>query len=369
MTLAAGRRHAVAPPITPRAAVPWLTVLPLAVVLAFADGFWTISLRTSAGEVARAQGPFADWLRESILALPMFVFAVLGALVLASSWFGPDVRRPRVVIATALLVAAAGTVAGFGWLTASSAYDYHLQAQQVKMMGSMAGRCTGDCLAREQHASLLLQVKSVGYGTGLLLVTNLVVVGWMVAIRGGRLDLATNRRRGRGALPRRFTREDGLRLVLAAGLLGSAVVYAALALAGRAPIGVLAIGLTAAQLAVAARLLSGHSRAVLVAAVVVSLGTLAVSASSYSPALPFGGQALGLAAGMACLLEVGTLAGAVVLLRARRWLGRPGPSAHQLALALVAVLALTTVGLAGTGLAWFDVLGPSGSHVVATSHR
>ncbi|MFL6131757.1 MAG: hypothetical protein ACJ72A_03080, partial [Nocardioidaceae bacterium] len=176
MTLTLGRRHPAAPAATGRVAVPWLTVLPLAVALALADGFWTISLRTSVGAIARAQAPFASWLRESIAVWPIFVLAVLGALTLAFSRFGSHPGRPKVVIATGLLVVAAGTLVGVGWLAASAAYDYHLQVQQLHMMGSMGGRCAGDCLARQQRASLLLQVKSVGYGSGILLVTNLVVV-------------------------------------------------------------------------------------------------------------------------------------------------------------------------------------------------
>jgi hypothetical protein len=375
MTSVAGRRSSVPVATKGRTAVPWLTVLPLAVLLAFGDGFWTISLRTSVGEVGRAQAPFDSWLRESVVVLPMFVFAVLGALTLALAWFGPHPRRSRSVLATALLVVAAGTVAGVGWLLASSAYDYHLQVQQLRMMGSMAGRCTGDCLVRQQHASLLLQAKSVGYGSGILLATNVVVVGWLVAMRGGRLDSATTRGRGAsGALPRRFTRADGVRLVLAAGLLGSAAVHAGMVLAGRPDTGIFTIGLTAAQTAVAVRLLVQPSQAGLVAAAVVSLGALALSTYSHIPGIPGGPhpagvQPVGPADGMACLLEIGATAAALILLRTRWWLQRPPPSAHHMSLALVAVLGLTAFGLAGTGLAWFDVIGPTGGHVIATPHK
>jgi hypothetical protein len=37
--------------------VPWPTVLPLAVVLAFADGFWIISLRAPVGALERTESP------------------------------------------------------------------------------------------------------------------------------------------------------------------------------------------------------------------------------------------------------------------------------------------------------------------------
>ena len=88
-----------------RSGVPWLTVVPLAVVLAYADGFWIISLREAVGAIERTGQPFANWLRESTLAVPLFVLAVLGALTLALRWFGPVLRKPRTVLATALLVA------------------------------------------------------------------------------------------------------------------------------------------------------------------------------------------------------------------------------------------------------------------------
>ncbi|MFL6134600.1 MAG: hypothetical protein ACJ72A_17480, partial [Nocardioidaceae bacterium] len=325
----------------------------------------TVSLRTSVGDITRAQAPFASWLRESIAVWPIFVLAVLGALTLALSRFGSHLGRPRAVITTALLVAAAGTVAGVSVLAASSVYDYHLQVQQLHMMGSMGGRCAGDCLAHQQRASLLLQVKSVAYGGGILLVTNLVVVAWMVAIRGGRLEVTGTRRRATRVLPRQTTHADGLRLVMVVGLLGSAAVHAGTVLAQRPAIGILSIALTAIQLATAVRLLARPGRNGALAAAVVSVGALAVG-------LPFlagsgGALAPGFAEAMALVLEVGTLAAAVVLLRARPWLDAPPASAHGLSLALVAVLAVAVLGLGGTGLAWFDVVGTTGDHTGATS--
>jgi hypothetical protein len=43
--------------------VPWGTVLPLAVVLAYADGFWMLTLRGAIGAIERTQEPFAGWAR------------------------------------------------------------------------------------------------------------------------------------------------------------------------------------------------------------------------------------------------------------------------------------------------------------------
>ena len=98
-----------------------------------------MSLRGAVGSIERTQEPFATWLRESTLSLPFFVLAVIGALTLAARQFGPVLRRPRTVVATALLIVAAGTLVGIAELAASSAYDYHLQSSQLQLMGSMGG--------------------------------------------------------------------------------------------------------------------------------------------------------------------------------------------------------------------------------------
>jgi hypothetical protein len=207
-------------------AVPWLTVVPLAVVLAYADGFWMISLRGAVGAIERTDEPFATWLRESTLALPVFVLAVFGALTLAARRFGPVLRKPKTVVATALMIVAAGTLVSIVEVAASSAYDYKLQSDQLQQTGSM--RSMGsmhsmgsmgsmhsmgsmgsthsmggsmDSTAHQQQASLGLQVRAVSYGSGILLVTNLVLVGWVVAMRGGSMNVSTTRQRAARALP------------------------------------------------------------------------------------------------------------------------------------------------------------------------
>jgi hypothetical protein len=182
-------------------------------VLAFADGFWVISLRAAAGSIERTQEPFASWLRESTLALPVFVLAVLGALWLAVRWFGPARRKTKTVVsetktvvATVLLVVAAGTLVGVGALAISSGYDYHLQSRQAAIsdqmpssgmdsMPSMDAGSMGSIGSTPQpnHGSLALQVRSVGIGSGILLLTNLALVSWVVAIRGGGLGISRTR--------------------------------------------------------------------------------------------------------------------------------------------------------------------------------
>jgi hypothetical protein len=344
--------------------VPWKTVVALAVVMAYADGFWLTSLRGAVGAIERAQSPFASWLRESTLVLPVFVFAVLAVLTLALRWFGPVVHRPRAVAATALLIVAAGTVVGLAAIVASSAYDYHLQSAQLRLMDSMHAICTGNCLAQEQHATFALHVRAVIYISRWLLLTNLVLVAWLVAMWGGRLKVATTRGQADAAsdgptdaeLVTGRSRVTDMRLLLVGALVASAAVHAALVPGHLSEwAGALFLFLTVWELAVAGMLLARlEERMVLLAAVVISIAPLLLWASSGTAALP--GAVVG-------VLEVASLLAAVVLLRAPGWLARPA-SAHLRGLVVVGLIALAAIGVAGTGLSWFDVFGISGTQSV-----
>jgi hypothetical protein len=358
-----------------RVAVPWLTVVPLAALLAYADGFWVMSLRGAVGAIERSQTPLVSWLRESTLVLPVFVLAVLGALTLAMRWFGPQVSSPRRVVATALLVVAAGTLAGTAWLVASAAYDYHLQAAQVAMMGSMGTVCSvGKCLALQEHATLALQVRAAAYGIGILVAANLVGVTWLVALRGGRMTLSTTRPQAAagptGTDRAEGSRREDLRLLLVGALVAAGVVHAAVVpehLHEWTAAGAFFVLLTAAELAVAVQVMGGVRRNVLLAAAAVSAGPLVVWLYSRTLGLPFGpepgaAEHVGLADGAAVVLEVGALVVIWLLARAGERERRPAASAHVRGLALAAVLAVTTVGLGGTGLALFNATGSVDDH-------
>ena len=355
-----------------RTGVPWGTVLPLAIVLAFADGFWMTSLRGAVGYIERTQTPFTSWLRESALAVPLFVLAVLGALTLALHWFGPNLRG-RSVLAAMGLVAAAATVVGFAEIAASSAYDYHLQVRQLQTMHDMC--TTTGCEDQRLQASLQLQVRAVGMASLLLLATNLVVVGWVVALSGGRLNVTRIRRpHGRsGRVVTAAARLDTRSWALVTALAGSAVIHAAVvpehvtewpAAAG------FFVGLAAAQVTMAAMVVL-DVRASLRLAAAVSLAPLLLWLYSRTAGMPFGPEVgtpehIGLADVAAGLLELVALVLAVLLLRARGRAssgteprdGRPArwPSAHLRALVVIALVAVTSIGVAGSGLAWFDVV-------------
>jgi len=118
------------------------------------------------------------------------------------------------VLLTALLMVVVGTAVGVAAATANAAYNYHLQGNQLELAhtthstavtgevthdhpGATAsvpsGDCTGTCLAVRQ--TLGVHVRGVELASGILLVSNLLLVGWVVALRGGQLDAPTTRRR------------------------------------------------------------------------------------------------------------------------------------------------------------------------------
>ncbi|WP_211880698.1 hypothetical protein [Pseudarthrobacter albicanus] len=352
-----------------RPAVPWLTVVLLAVVMAFADGFWMVVLRGAVGAIERTQEPFASWLHESTAVLPLFMLAVLAALTLALRWFGPVLSRPRTVMATGLLVAGAGTLVGIAEIAASSAWDYQLQLQLMDSMHHGGAASPDPSLGQ---ASLGLQLAALGYGSAIILVTNVVAIGWVVAIRGGRLDVSRTRQR-----TARSGRIDHRRLFLAAALFGSAGIHAAVVpghLAEWPAASLFFCVLAAAELAVGLLLLGGK-RTPLLAAVALSIVPLALWSYSRTAGLPFGPDAgvpetVGLADCAAGFLELGTLLAAVVLLRGKERIpGRPLASAHIRSLPVVAAIAVSVLGLAGTSPAWFDDPGNSGGGSVNMAHH
>ncbi len=352
-----------APPL--RVAVPWSTVMLLAIVLAYADGFWMTSLRGAVGAISRTQEPFTSYWRTSTLMLPVFVLAVLAALTYGMRRFGPELRSTRTIVATGLLVAAAATLAAVGLSAGSAAYDYYLQASHLDMMRSMQHGCDTACLNRQQWATALAHGRAIGYASAAMLVTNLALVGWIVAMRGGRLRVS---RAGR-PLGRRAhiadvagSRAQDLRLLLVTGLIAAAAIHAAVVpehLNEWVWAGLFFIVLAVLEVTIANGLFKTAQRTALIATALVSAGPLLVWIVSRTVGLPFGpdagtAEAFGLADCVASLLELGTLIGALVLLRsADRHIRGPAP-AHQRALALVAVVAVGALGLGGAASAWLD---------------
>ena len=345
-----------APELDTRVSVPWSQVLPLAVLLAFGNGFWIIVLRGAVGAIERTSDPFSSWLRESALLVPVYVVAVLVAFVVALRWLG---RRSLGLGGTALVIAAvavSGTIAGVLLQAGSSVLDYRLQAAALNHMSIAHPGCDPSCLAARKDATSALLIESVGVGALLMLLTGLVLVGLLVAFRGGRVVLAGSRAPRELALP-------PLRVFLAAALVGAAAIHAAVIpehLREWWAAGVFFIVLTAVELLAAVVLLSRRrwlQVPSLLVTVAVSIGPLLVWWVSRTSGLPFGpesgeAEAVGVADVMACLLELVAFAVALGLVLARdpepaRW------TPYRTAIALASIVALTAIGLGGSGIAGF----------------
>ena len=225
MTTQATATTAGSPGTSPHPRAPWSTVLPLAVVAAYGSGFWLIVIRGAVGAIERTQAPFATWLEESTLLLPLYVFAVIAALTLALRWFGRGPWRAREVALTLLLVAVGATLAATVVQAVSAVFDYRLQTTQVTNMAAHMPLCGVRCIAEQQHAGLVLQLHALGLGSFVMLVSNVVLLAFVVGLRGGRLDLVSSHRpqeRGAG----RVAHFDNVDRFLLATLLGAAAIHA-----------------------------------------------------------------------------------------------------------------------------------------------
>jgi hypothetical protein len=172
-----------------RRRVPWGAVVVLGAFMAYADGFVLTAVQGAVGAIERTGAPLATWLTISTLLVPAFVLAVWGALLFSRRRLGRLQGRPLGVLATVLVVAAAGTLVGTVALLISTAYDYHLQSQLLQTLtatGHVHGSTTlSDTLAADQRGARL--------AGQLLVVVNVVLVGWVTAMRGGRIDVGTTR--------------------------------------------------------------------------------------------------------------------------------------------------------------------------------
>ena len=179
----------------------WVTVAVFAVVISYTNGFWLTSLQGAVGAIERNQPPLQRWLRDSTMMLPFFVLAVLGAIALARRWVRPS--RPELVkVAVAgLLIFVICTGVSIAEVATSSVYDYKIQSQELAQIQhnhvttvaaapgtaipSTIGGCTGLCAQR--HATWRNQMRALKQASVVLLLSNLVLVPWVLALLGARL--------------------------------------------------------------------------------------------------------------------------------------------------------------------------------------
>jgi hypothetical protein len=178
--------------------VYWLTVAFFAIVIAFGDGFWVTSVQGAVGAIERNDPPLGRWLRDSTLMLPLFFLAVVAALMLARRWFGHSRRRFVKFGGTALLLMLITSAVGITEVAASSAYDYRLQTRDLTSVVAFhhhedtvapAAATTGGCkaLCAEKRLTMKTHLKALRLASVVLLLSNVVLVLWLLALRGDRL--------------------------------------------------------------------------------------------------------------------------------------------------------------------------------------
>jgi hypothetical protein len=194
--------------------VAWTTVAVLAALMAYADGFVLTALEGAVGLTQQLRGPFRAWLESSTLMLPVFVLAVLVSLAFVRHRSERALTTPRRVVAAALFIAIAGGVVGTGEVIGNLAYDYHLQSEHLAAKAASHGETavapaipsegvTGTgapaghvSLAAQQQQQRDVVQHAARLGSAAVLGVNVVLVGWYLAFRGGRLE-----RRRQPALP------------------------------------------------------------------------------------------------------------------------------------------------------------------------
>jgi hypothetical protein len=180
--------------------VNWWSIVLFAVVIAYADGFWVTSLQGAIGAIERNQPPLPRWFRDSTLMLPFFVLAVAGAVLLARRWLGPGRRGLSRLALTAGLIVGVTCTVSIAEAAASSVYDYQVQSRHLEALHGLhvhplpaqvdatgqvtTPSCVGLCQAR--RSTLMAHVRGVSFGSGLFLLTNIVVVAWLLALRGAK---------------------------------------------------------------------------------------------------------------------------------------------------------------------------------------
>jgi hypothetical protein len=183
----------------------WVTLALLAVVIAFVDGFWTTSLRGAVGAIEQTQEPFESWVRSSELTLPFYVLAVVVAAVIARRWVGTGRRNPLKPVAVALLVVVTTTLVGVGAIAVNAVNDYHLQSEKLAVVHARHTTAAGsvhdpaehadhaaadegcDALCQAQHSTLAAHERGVAYGGIALLLTNALLIGFLVVLWDVRL--------------------------------------------------------------------------------------------------------------------------------------------------------------------------------------
>ena len=263
-------------------------------------------------------------------------------------------------------MAVAGTLAGGAILVASAVYDYQLQVAALIHHSETHLTCVGACLDAGESASMALEARAAGVGMLLILLTDVVLVAWAVAVRGRAIQPSTYR-----TVRTARTRPDDLVTMLVLLLAGAGVVHAAVIpehLQEWPAAGVFFAGVTVAQLGAAALVRARQGRALLALVAAASAGLLVLWAWSRTVGMPFGPEAwepeaVGLADIASGLLELATVAVCVALAGSLRQ-SPPATrrrSPHLRGVVVAGIVAVTVLGIGGTSLPGLSLV-PGAGH-------
>jgi len=181
-----------------RLGVSWATIILFAVVISYVNGFWVTALQITVGSLERSEPPFGRWLRDSSIMVPLYAAGVLVAVLLARRWFGRSKRTLVRAAGAGVLIVAVCTLVGIVEVANSAAYDYQLQTEHIDVVDGFnhtqhdasstaapTDACVGTCAAKQ--STLGLHVRAVTQASALMLITNALLVTWLLAVGGDRL--------------------------------------------------------------------------------------------------------------------------------------------------------------------------------------
>lgn len=193
----------------------WWSVGLFAVVLAFANGFIVTSMQWTVGAIERLSPPFEQWMFNSVVMIPVYAIAIVGALYLARRLAGEGSGKSKKLWIAVGVVIVTGVVVAMVNMALSSLYDFYLQTQHIDLSQHLrhplyrvdgttpvlVGSATCDATCQAISATKDAHVRGFLLATKLFLVIDAVLVVWTLALRGGVIWVPRRARRVTATVP------------------------------------------------------------------------------------------------------------------------------------------------------------------------
>jgi hypothetical protein len=199
-----------------RLPVRWPMAVLFAIAIAYADGFWMTAIQGAVGAMERKEPPFTRWLRDATLMIPLVTAAVLLALLCAHRWMKSNPQQIARLGGAVLMVALFGSAVGVAEAANSSLEDYRLQVRHMgfihangndfklpataidgfseapyalycDLRGTLIGGASGNAvlgsaITRLEYATFSVHVRAVLIDAALILITNVLIAGAIMAV-------------------------------------------------------------------------------------------------------------------------------------------------------------------------------------------